>query len=106
MDDQQCSEDIWNNYVQQTSTPYQLQTASHEHRYMRINVGCADKRPNFDDIEEIETIERNSINMMSEEHTVRMAAHKLVASCFYFERTGVDAQNRETGLYKCSGRLK
>ncbi|VTO87220.1 unnamed protein product [Fusarium graminearum] len=105
MDDQQCSEDIWNNYVQQTSTPYQLQTASHEHRYMRINVGCADKRPNFDDIEEIETIERNSINMMSEEHTVRMAAHKLVASCFYFERTGVDAQNRETGLYKCSGNI-
>ncbi|EKJ74391.1 hypothetical protein FPSE_05462 [Fusarium pseudograminearum CS3096] len=105
MDDQHCSEDIWNSYVEKTSAPSQLQMASHEHRYMRINVGCADKRPNFDDIEEIETIERNSINMMCEDYTVRMAAHKLVASCFYFERTGVDAQNRETELYKCSGNI-
>ncbi|OBS23194.1 hypothetical protein FPOA_03748 [Fusarium poae] len=105
VDDQKCSEDIWNNYVEQAATPYQPYVSSHERRRMRINVTWADKRPNFDDIEEIDDIERNASNMMSDEDTIRMAAHKLVASCFYFERTGVDAQNRETGLYKCSGNI-
>ncbi|CEI60194.1 hypothetical protein FVEN_g6376 [Fusarium venenatum] len=99
IDDQKSSEDMWNSYVAQTST------SSNEHRHVRIDIGWADKRPDFDDIEEIETIERNAINMMSDGHTVRMTAHKLVASCFYFERTGVDSRNRETGLYKCSGNI-
>ncbi|RGP77832.1 hypothetical protein FLONG3_4008 [Fusarium longipes] len=105
IDDQKSSEDMWNSYVEKVTAPCQLYMASHEHRHMRINAGWADKRPNFDDIEEIENIERNVINMMSDENAVRMAAHKLVASCFYFERTGVDSQNRETGLYKCSGNI-
>ncbi|KAM0229457.1 hypothetical protein ACHAPO_010001 [Fusarium lateritium] len=105
IDDQKLSEDIWNNYVEQATGPDPPYVASHERRLMRINVTWAEKRPNFDDIEEIDDIERNAINMMGDDDTIRMAAHKLVASCFYFERTGVDAQNRETGLYKCSGNI-
>jgi hypothetical protein len=106
IDDQKSSEDMWNSYVEKATAPCQLYMASHEHRHMRINAGWADKRPNFDDIEEIGNIESNASNMMSDESAVRVAAHKLVASCFYFERTGVDSQHRETGLYKCSGKLR
>jgi hypothetical protein len=105
IDDQTRSEDIWGRYLDRVTAPAHAYTDLTENRNMRINVEWHDKRPDLDDIEQMEDIERHAMHRMSDNRDIKIAAHKLVASCFYFEKTSVDCQSREGGVYKCSGNL-
>jgi hypothetical protein len=105
IDDQTRSEDIWSRYLDRVTAPTHAYTDLTESRNMRINIEWHDKRLGLDDIEQMEDIERHTMHRMSDNRDIKIAAHKLVASCFYFEKTSVDCQSREGGVYKCSGNL-
>ncbi|KAH7192830.1 uncharacterized protein B0J16DRAFT_394837 [Fusarium flagelliforme] len=105
VDDQSITQNMWNSYVESATSPEQICKGSKDNRNIRINVRWSEKRPNFDDVEEMENIEQHAMNEISDSYEIKIVAHRLVASCFYFERTGTDSQNRETGLYKCSGNI-
>ncbi|KAJ4123018.1 hypothetical protein NW768_010010 [Fusarium equiseti] len=80
VDNQSTDQDMWNRYVEKATATERLYKVSNETRNMRINVRWPDKRPNFDDVEEMENIERHAMNEISENHDIKMVAHKLVAS--------------------------
>ncbi|KAH6960112.1 hypothetical protein DER45DRAFT_535928 [Fusarium avenaceum] len=105
IDDQTRSEDIWGRYLDRVTAPAHAYTDLTESRNMRINIEWHDKRPGLDAIEQMEDIERHAMHRMSHNCDINIAAHKLVASCFYLEKASVHCQSREGGVYKCSGNI-
>lgn len=105
IDDQTRSEDIWGRYPDRVTAPAHAYTDLTESRNMCINIEWHGKRPGLDDIEQMEDIERHAMHRISDNRDIKIAAHKLVASCFYFEKTSVDCQSREGGVYKYSSNL-
>ncbi|KAM5355310.1 hypothetical protein ACJ41O_001956 [Fusarium nematophilum] len=105
-DNQLNCEEIWRRYHDRAVALDQLSRAWDSGRNMRINVDFEGARPSLDDVKEVPNIERHTISTMKHNPEIYEAAHRLVASCFYFEKTGSDSQNRGAGQYKCVGNIR
>lgn len=86
------------------TVPNQTNRPLGEDSSVRINVEFEGERPELDKVEELENMERHAMNMMRDNPRIYEVARKLVASCFYFEKTGAHTQHGDTGEYMCSGK--
>ncbi|MBE7181251.1 MAG: hypothetical protein INR71_08590 [Terriglobus roseus] len=95
------AEQLWNEFRTWANDPQ----GREGHRYVRINPNLGFKPPRLDEKDEIEKLSRvvNEKLRRGEGYPakIRRVAHRLVASCFYFERKEVTPQ--EEGYYLCKG---
>lgn len=100
------SEDSWRKHCARSTPPGEQHGIEEKRRNLRINVGFVN-RPKLDDVKDLESIERHVQNAISEDPKIRAeiheAAHRLIASSFYFEKDKV-VPNRAAGTYECSGK--
>ncbi|KAF4461479.1 hypothetical protein FALBO_11730 [Fusarium albosuccineum] len=101
IDDQLNCEEIWRKYHAKTTAPGQIDSVWDEGRNIRLNVEFERERPALDKVEELENTERYAVNMIKDDLRIDEVASRLVASCFYFEKIGIDY----TGQYKCTGNI-
>jgi hypothetical protein len=106
IDNQLNCEEIWSKLkhhaeARPTGKPYRPEG---KQRNIRINVPFPDRRPALDDIERIEFMEMLATRSAKANPLILEVAHRLVASCFYFQKDGTSHQNRETGEYTCFGK--
>ncbi|KAK0721616.1 hypothetical protein B0T26DRAFT_800576 [Lasiosphaeria miniovina] len=103
IDSQLNCEELWTKFKHQaeaspTEKPYR--------RNIRINVPFPGQRPALDDVEHIELMELQAVRSARADPLILEVAHRLVASCFYFQKDGTSYQNRETGEYTCIGNIR
>lgn len=72
-------------------------------RYMRICPEFLTKLPKFDDVQRMESIEQETAEALRQNHQdIIEAAHRLVASTFFFEKDAGSVKQTASG-YTCTG---
>ncbi|CAM1500480.1 Fc.00g096420.m01.CDS01 [Cosmosporella sp. VM-42] len=99
-------EKIWGKHCANATPPGREYTPDDKRRNIRLNVEFDDKRPELDDVKCLKEMEEVAENSMRVNPEILEVAHRLVASCFYFERTSDTFQNREIVGYHCIGNLR
>lgn len=105
IDDQLNCEKIWDEYFKK-ATIQGDQRPEDRRRNMRINVPLPGERPALDAVEEVKRIEAQSLAKIQSDPDIRAdiheAAHRLVASCFYFEVSGITYGSKGSAGYTCA----
>lgn len=109
IDDQLNCEDIWDRYYSKV-TSHGINKIEDRRRNMRINVQLSGERPGLDKVEDVEEMEQQSLWAVQSEPEIRTqiheAAHRLVASCFYFEKSTAAQHIKGSAGYSCLGKLQ
>lgn len=103
IDDQQNCEKIWDAYSAVSKPPARPNDCEERRRNIRLNIMFPDIRPKFDDVRLLETIEHAAKQQLPSDFDVVEVAHRLVASCFYFEKIECHPA-KGTGRYQCIGK--
>lgn len=78
------SEKTWVDYIEVLNPPSQ-----HRHRYVRLNPKLLEyDPPALDDVEKMLGLQSLTRTMMQKDARIERVAHQLIATSFYFERTG------------------
>ncbi len=106
IDNQLNCEEIWSKFkhyadAAPTGKPHRPED---KRRNIRINVPFPGERPALDNVESVESMELQAARSVRADPLIVEVAHRLVASCFYFQKDGTSHQNRETGEYTCVGK--
>lgn len=106
IDNQLNCENIWNKFKHHTEAAPtgKLCRPEDKQRNIRINVPFPGNRPALDNIDSVETMETQVARSVQTNPLILEVAHRLVASCFYFQKYGTSLHNRETGEYTCVGK--
>lgn len=101
-------EAIWKEHCAQSTPPGQQHLLEEKRRNLRINVQFPGPRPDLDDVEKLESMQRHAENAVLDDYSIcakiHEAAHRLIASSFYFEKIpGLKLSDRATGIYRCDG---
>jgi hypothetical protein len=83
------SEKTWENYLEVLSP-----SSQHRHRYVRLNPRLTTDPPSLDEVDKIEEIQHVVRQQMLKDPRIAQVAQHLVATSFYFEKTGqLEAQS-------------
>lgn len=108
VEDQLNCEEIWKRHCAQATPPGTTHSIEEVRRNLRVNVSFPGPRPNLDDAKGLENMERYVENFIREDPDIgadiHEAAHRLIASCFYYEKSTSGILDRATGVYKCEGK--
>lgn len=100
-------EETWRKHCAKAAPPGRTLRMEDVRRNLRINVHFNGPRPNLDDVKCLDSTERFVQNYLLDDAVIKAeiheVAHKLVASCFYFERQGPGILDRASGVYRCNG---
>ncbi|KAK3389280.1 hypothetical protein B0H63DRAFT_537088 [Podospora didyma] len=105
IDSQLNSEQTWHDYRSKMLPQGNYATNEEERRYMRINIPLKGERPPLDDVSKLQAVEDQAVYGVTRNPDIREAAHRLVASSFYFERHGVIHQVHN-GTFECRGYIR
>lgn len=107
IDDQLNCEKIWSEYVKE-ATVQGDQKIQDKRRNMRINVPFNGERPALDAADALQAMEDHALSMVKSDLRIRSkiheAAHRLVASCFYFEVSSTTYRSKGSAGYTCTGK--
>jgi hypothetical protein len=105
IDNQLNCEDIWNKFKHHTEAALtgKLDRPEDKQRNIRINVPFPGNRPALDSIDNVESMETQVARTVQKNPLILEVAHRLVASCFYFQKDGT-SHHKETGEYTCVGK--
>lgn len=107
IDDQLNCEKIWNEYVKE-ATVQADQRPEDKRRNLRINVPFPGERPPLDAVDEVQAMEDHCLSTIQSDLGIRAkiheAAHRLVASCFYFEVSRTINSSKGSAGYTCTGK--
>lgn len=105
IDDQLNCEKIWKDYQANVAAPSKAHGAEARRRNIRLNITFDGDRARLDDISCLDRIEQEAQRLIQEDKLeITEIAHRLVASCFYFDKTGCPP-SRVTGEYVCYGKV-
>lgn len=106
LDDYSSNDKIWDRFIRSKSLPKSfISTEEIRQRYVRINPALDMKIPKLDAARKVYELEREAREVLqSEAGPVKEAAHRLIASSFFFEKT--PGSVKQTALYghECSGK--
>lgn len=105
IDDQLDCEKTWEDYCTQAPLPKAAHHDESNRRYFRINLTFPGTKPRLDDVSDLQGLEEEANRLVkspSVKYEIIEVAHRLVASCFYFQRTKCNA-GRKIGSYECTG---
>lgn len=109
IDDQLNCEKIWREYFTEATTQAD-QRPEDRRRNMRINVPFHGERPPLDAVDDVQAMEDHSLSMIQSDLSIRAkiheAAHRLVASCFYFEVSSTTYSSKGSAGYTCTGKYR
>ncbi|KAL6861937.1 hypothetical protein J3F83DRAFT_746226 [Trichoderma novae-zelandiae] len=103
LETQMDCEEIWKRYHNGVMATKKMQRDEEKDRNIRINLKFPGKRPALDDANALDHIERLAQNGFQYNGDVWRAAHKLVATSFYFEKENIKPSTN--GTYQCSGTI-
>jgi hypothetical protein len=104
IDNQLNCEEIWSRYCAENTTPGKPYRPEDRRRNVRINVDIPGERPDLDNLDSLEKMEQLAKRSAERDPLILEVAHRLVASCFYFEKLDPGYQNRESGESTCHGK--
>lgn len=109
IDDQLNCEKIWNEYLKEATTQAD-QRPEDRRRNMRINVSFHGERPQLDAVDDVQAMEDHSLSVIQSDLPTRAkiheSAHRLVASCFYFEVSSTTYSRKGSAGYTCTGNYR
>ncbi|KAI0122402.1 FabD/lysophospholipase-like protein [Daldinia grandis] len=96
----QCDR-IWNRFMSSSA----MKEESTRQRYMRICPELLTKLPKFDELQKISSVEQETAEVLRQNHQdIVEAAHRLVASTFFFEKDASSVKQTASG-YTCTGSI-
>ncbi|KAI1385436.1 FabD/lysophospholipase-like protein [Hypoxylon trugodes] len=99
-DQRQCDR-VWNRFMASSA----MKDNATRQRYMRICPELLLKLPKFDDVSRMESVEQETAEVLRQNHQdIVEAAHRLVASTFFFERDVGSVKQSSSG-YSCTGSI-
>lgn len=108
IDDQLNCERIWKDYVKET-TAQSDQRPEDRRRSMRLNVEFSGDRPSLDGVENLDMIVEKTTHAIQNDlhlrNSIHEAAHRLVASSFYFEVSNRTHFSRTGNGFTCTGKM-
>lgn len=97
IDDQLDCENRWKGYYEKM-TSLGANKIEERRRNMRINLHLPDERPGLDNVDEVDNMERQTWLAIQHDPGLRAqiheAAHRLIASSFYFEKASAPNQRK------------
>lgn len=107
IDNQLNCDRIWGEYVKK-ATNQQEHRLEDRRRNMRIYVRFDGERPRLDAVDELQAMEQHSLLKIRKDPDVRAdiheVAHRLIASCFYFEVSSTNSDTNGSAGYTCKGK--
>lgn len=105
IDNQLNCEEIWNKFKHHTEAGLtgKLYRPEDKRRHIRINVPFPGNRPALDSIDNVKSMETQAWRSVQTNTLILEVAHRLVASCFYFQKDGT-SHRKETGEYTSEGK--
>jgi hypothetical protein len=91
------SERTWETYMDVLNPP-----ASHRFRFVRLNAQLNHDPPQLDDVSQMNKLQEEVRNEFWGDQRIKRAARQLVATSFYFERSG-DVHTLPSGTFQCKG---
>lgn len=99
--DQRHCERTWNRFMSSSA----MKDEEIRCRYMRINPELLVKLPKFDDVQRMTSVEQETAEVLRQNRQdIVEAAHRLVASTFFFEKDAGSVKQGPTG-YTCTGSI-
>ncbi|KAL7619934.1 hypothetical protein AAE478_010481 [Parahypoxylon ruwenzoriense] len=101
MNDQRQCERTWNKFMSSSA----MKDEATRKRYVRICPEFLTKLPKFDDVHRMESVEQETAEVLRQNHQdIVEAAHRLVASTFFFEKDTGSVKQNASG-YTCTGTI-
>ncbi|KAI1773204.1 FabD/lysophospholipase-like protein [Hypoxylon cercidicola] len=101
LNDQRQCDRTWNRFMSSGA----MKDEAVRQRYMRICPELLTKLPKFDDVQKMEALEQETAEVLRQNHQdVVEAAHRLVASTFFFEKDAGSVKQSPSG-YTCTGSI-
>lgn len=95
----QCDR-TWNRFMSSSA----MKEESTRQRHMRICPELLTKLPKFDELDKISSVEQETAEVLRQNHQdIVEAAHRLVASTFFFEKDAGSVKQTASG-YSCTGK--
>jgi len=91
------SEKTWTDYYQQLNLP-----PMYRDRYQRLNPILSEDPPALDDVACMNSLQMKTRKYMQDDTALNRAAHRLLATSFYFEKT-MPIDNLPDGTLQCTG---
>ena len=91
------SEKAWNDYISTLQAPPEGLA-----RFVRLNPQLEEDPPSFDDVECVQKLKHLVRKQMKNDQRIQQLALKLVASCFYFEKSAASEMQPDES-YECRG---
>lgn len=99
MNDQRQCDRTWNRFMSSSA----MRDEAVRRRYMRICPELLAKLPKFDDVQKMEAVEQETAEVLRQnQQDIVEAAHRLVASTFFFEKDAGSVKQSPSG-YTCTG---
>lgn len=100
------AERAWSRFVNDRKAKEEDEWRADSHRYMRICPELFSRLPKFDDFEKIDDIERETEEVLRQNHARQIieATHRLVASTFFFEKEESSVKQTED-TFTCTGSI-
>ncbi|KAI2470767.1 FabD/lysophospholipase-like protein [Annulohypoxylon bovei var. microspora] len=101
LNDQRQCEITWNRFVYSSA----IKDEETRRRYMRICPELLAKLPKFDDVQRMDSVEQETAEVLRQNRQdIIEAAHRLVASTFFFEKDASGVKQTTSG-YSCTGSI-
>ncbi|KAI1798690.1 FabD/lysophospholipase-like protein [Daldinia bambusicola] len=101
LNDQRQCDKAWNRFMYSSA----MKDESVKERYMRICPELLTKLPKFDEVQKIGLVEQETAEVLRQNHQdITEAAHRLVASTFFFEKDAGSVKQTPSG-YSCTGSI-
>jgi hypothetical protein len=102
------AEHAWNEFLDNIAESQHSDQSGNNRRYIRINPELR-KVPKLDEKAELADLEKETIQatrLLKTRLQIESVAHRLIASCFYYERTSPTKRDRavdRADVYYCEG---
>lgn len=101
LNDQRQCDRTWNRFMLSSA----MKDEAIRQHYMRISPEFLAKLPKFDEVQKLDSIERETAEVLRQNYQeIIEAAHRLVASTFFFEKDVSGVKQGSSG-YSCTGML-
>ncbi|KAI8631062.1 FabD/lysophospholipase-like protein [Xylariaceae sp. FL1651] len=97
------SEQIWDKFIATNIVPDDHQSINDSYRYIRVNPTLNIEIPKYDDVKRLDALDREADEILYQDIArVREAAHRLLASSFFFDKDAMSVRQTSYG-YTCAG---
>ncbi|RYC54072.1 hypothetical protein CHU98_g12134 [Xylaria longipes] len=98
-------EQMWDEFIASNLTHIDRRSTGDSHRYIRVNPKLNMNTPKFDDVKQLDALEREAKEVVYQDFaSIKEIAHRLLASSFFFEKNIGSVRHVKNG-YTCSGSI-